>query len=207
LRSRVHVHADCFLNPTVTRIQGVPVAGAHGLAFDALLNTPGLAPGDHNFVVNLVSTGALDNEVKLLNDSIDWTVTVDGGAATRDCLAGRSGAHRIYLTFGAPGGQVDYQNGFDLTANPQHVTEERLAWAVNAVVAQHGNVPNYDPDDEKHQVDAIFLQLAALGVDYRLSFRYGSNPDETYLEDLGNGGATRELISGDENLNRIWFDP
>ncbi len=192
---RIEVPEQGGQAPSVERIQGAPVAGTSGLAFDTALNDiNGLGPGEHDYVINLTSTGALDNEVKIIDESIDWKITVREGAATRECMAGQTGPHRLYLTFGAPGGGVDYQSGtFDLSGTPQHVTEERLAWAVNAVVSEHGHVPGYDPDDEKHQVDAIFLRLATLGVDYCLGFRFSSTVDETYLEDLSSGGAHPNL--------------
>lgn len=111
----------------------------------------------------LVSKGPLPNFVTVLDESINWSVVVDG----KELPIGTTGTHAIYVTFDTPHGKMasPTNNAFAETGTDQDVTEERLEYAV--IAAKETGVT-----DEKECVDAIFLHMKDLGVNYDLGGAY-----------------------------------
>jgi len=164
----------------VTRVEGIPQGATGGLSFDDATMNDLLDEGMHNQTYNLQSTNLLQNRVAEITDSIDWFVTIGGARMA----AGTSGPHTVFLTFGAPGGAVQYAGGFDLTGGDQSITVSRLRFAIAAVTNRRAAVPNFSDNVEKDHVDAIFLELTQRGVDYTLGYRWSGDPNvnSTFLE-------------------------
>jgi hypothetical protein len=144
----------------------------------SLTEIKGVGSGDHtNFtqslgktvrteritIPGLVSKGPLPNFVTVLDESINWSVVVDG----KELPIGTTSTHAIYVTFDTPHGKMasPVNNLFDETGPDQDVTEERLEYSV--IAAKETGVT-----DEKECVDAIFLHMKDLGVNYDLGHRW-----------------------------------
>ena len=115
-------------------------------------------------ITGLASEGKLPNHVALISGKrIDWGITVDG----KNVSAGSSGLHIIYVTYDQPIGKMksDTPNYFEESGAEQHVTEERLAFSVDAAKGR-------GVSDEKECVDAVFEKLLRLGVGYSLGRRW-----------------------------------
>ncbi|NOT58045.1 MAG: hypothetical protein HOP18_25860 [Deltaproteobacteria bacterium] len=110
-------------------------------------------------IPGLVSKGPLPNFVTVLDESITWSVVADG----KELPIGTTGSHAIYVTFDTPHGKMGSprNNMFEEIGPDQDVTEERLEYSVTA--AKETGVA-----DEKECVDAIFLHMKYLGVNYYL---------------------------------------
>jgi hypothetical protein len=163
---------------TVTRIEGVGRGAVAGLSFDQVVNVPVAVGG--MVTINVTSTATLPNRVSVVTDTIDWWLTING---VRE-LAGASGPHDVLLTFGPPLGLMGWNGGFDLNGAAQFITEARLRFAIAAVNSERGNVQGFSDAVEKHHVDAVFLHLTTLGVDYSLGYRWsGGALNLTYLTD------------------------
>ena len=118
-------------------------------------------------VTGFVSAGKLPNFVTRLEGSIQWTAEVDG--ETKDI--GTTGSHVIYVTFLKPFGKMasPVNNAFQETGADQVVTEDRLKYSVNAA-------DSTGVTDEQECVDAIFVNMMKLGVNYILSRRWENAP-------------------------------
>ena len=124
-------------------------------------------------VSGLTSKGSLPNHVDLISDSIDWSVVVDG----EEKKIGTTGTHTIYVTFDDPEGKMSSpsDNYFTEAGSDQIVTETRLKYSVEAAKGT-------GTSDEKECVDAIFVNLMALGVGYVLYRRWENDPkDNTWI--------------------------
>jgi len=99
----------------------------------------------------------------VLDESITWSVVADG----KELSIGTTGNHAIYVTFDTPHGKMGSprDNAFEEIGPDQDVTEERLEYSV--IAADKTGVT-----DEKECVDAIFLHMNGIGVNYDLGHRW-----------------------------------
>ena len=149
---------------SLTSIKGVS-AGHDFLSFSKPLSQS-VRTGRLPTITGLVSLDKLPNFVTMEDHGVAWTAVVDGKPVDLGPTL-----HRIYVTFDEPGGKMEstVKNAFTETAIDQDVTEERLAYSVQGSSGK-------GVSDERECVDALFLHLKALGVDYFLGRRW--EPDQ-----------------------------
>jgi hypothetical protein len=168
LSVEVDVEIVFTLNPSggtalLTGIHGVST-GHDFLSFDQTMSRPiktGRTP-----IPGLTSKGKLPNFVSFEDHGITWTAVVNGKPVDLG-----STLHRVYVTFAEPIGKMEstVPNRFTETGKVQDVTEERLEYSVKAAQGKGVN-------DERECVDAIFLKLMALNVNYVLFSRWEPDP-------------------------------
>ena len=153
---------------TLTRVVGDSDVPA--FRFDKMVNLP--VVNGRVTIPEIVATELLPDYVHLAEDVlVSWAVTLNG----KRRYAGRT-SHTAYVTLDRPVGRINWDdskgvfvlNGGD--DDVQHVTEERLRYAVKAVARIQTN-------DEKACVDEVFRQLTRDGVGYFLGRRWGRAPD------------------------------
>ncbi|HZS56886.1 MAG TPA: hypothetical protein VFA65_20945, partial [Bryobacteraceae bacterium] len=162
---QVDIEIDFTVTPPgqtafLTGVKGTPASGFDYFSFEKTLNQ---TIGTQRIpVTGLVSKDKLPNFVTFIDRGISWSATIDG---TDQDIGSTS--HRVYVTFDKPIGKMasTTPNLFTETGPDQDVTEERLAFAVNAAA-------NTGVTDEKECVDAIFVKLCKLNVGYYLGRRW-----------------------------------
>lgn len=141
------------------------------------------AGGHTDFTVTFTGAQNFPNEIGAAMLTLTLTAQTDAGNVTDTA----NSAGGLYLTFAAPGGDVQSlaANAFTRCGNPQHVTPARLALAILAVRLGRntihagggvpratGGVPNFAFGAATNCVDAIFLFLKSRGIEFTLGFRW-----------------------------------
>ncbi|MBX9581355.1 MAG: cadherin-like domain-containing protein, partial [Gemmataceae bacterium] len=153
----------------------VKVAGASNTAA-FVFESATQAAGDGDVTVEITGKNKLPKEIGSLSGEIDWTLVVNPGANPVNLPMGKSGPHKVYITYGAPRVPVG--------ADSSKPTEARMELATTKVGEGYKNAKgNVKPGaGDPKPVQIVYETIQTLKVDLNNGIvGYGKTDQEKAL--------------------------
>lgn len=184
---KVKVTWDWAGIPANTPFKLVGASGAEALTFGSdLLSTGNLPAAD---TVELTAVNDVRITIKTINDTIDWEMVLNPGAANEKTLPmGTSGAHKIYLLFSPPAVQAQGLDAF----HPTDIRMDRAVLVMNEAVLQAFRAIPAGPTPQRIVFEVVKLQSQRFNPDPKKNVV----PAPLKQENMGHGWKVFDTWTG-----------